>query len=228
LHERFPDASATCYERVRVMDSGSGIDEQTRRRIFEPFFTTKGHGKGTGLGLAVVYGIIKSHHGFIDVESEVGKGTTFSLYFPLPGVQMENAAERTDGEEDAVAGGQETVLVVEDEDMLRDLLSGLLRAKGYTVLAAADGEEAVRSYEQHWKEIAVVVTDMGLPRISGAAAFAEMRMINPSARIILASGYIEPQIKAGLLSDGARTFIQKPYVPAEVLRTIRTIIDEKA
>jgi len=227
LRDRFPDASADCYERVRVGDTGCGMDEQTRSRIFEPFFTTKSHGKGTGLGLAVVYGIIKSHHGFIDVESELGKGTSFSLFFPLPGAQMENQVDGAAGAKDDVPGGSETVLVVEDEEMLRDLLSGLLRAKGYTVLTAADGQEAVKTYDEHWREIAVIVTDMGLPRKGGADASAEMRKINPSARIIMASGYVEPQVKTGLMSDGARAFIQKPYVPAEVLRIVRTVIDEK-
>jgi CheY-like chemotaxis protein len=227
LRERSPDASSACYERVRVADTGSGMDEQTRQRIFEPFFTTKAHGKGTGLGLAVVYGIIKSHHGFIEVESELGKGTTFSLFFPLPGVQAESLAEKTTRQEDAVAGGHETVLIVEDEEMLRELLSSLLAAKGYTVLVAGDGQEAVHLYKQHWKEIAAVITDMGLPRLSGADAFVQMRRINPSARVVMASGYVEPQVKSGLLAEGARGFVQKPYVPAEVLQIIRTTIDEK-
>jgi PAS domain S-box-containing protein len=228
LRERFPDSLAASYERVRVADTGTGMDEQTRLRIFEPFFTTKAHGKGTGLGLAVVYGIINSHHGYIDVESEFGKGTTFSLFFPLPEAPAESAVEGTAREEDAGAGGNETILLVEDEEMLRELLTGLLKAKGYTVLAAADGEEAVRIYEKQCKDIDLVVTDMGLPRLSGADAFAEMRKINPSARVILASGYVEPQIKSTLIADGARAFIQKPYVPAEVLQVVRTTIDEKA
>ena len=154
LREHSFDAMSPYYLRVRVSDTGSGMDEQTRRRIFEPFFTTKAHGKGTGLGLAVVYGIIKSHHGFIDLKSEVGKGTTFSLYFPVPTAQTEARPEMSAAHEDSITGGHETLLVVEDEDMLRELLFSMLKAKGYKVLVASDGEEAVGMYEQHWREIA--------------------------------------------------------------------------
>jgi CheY-like chemotaxis protein len=112
--------------------------------------------------------------------------------------------------------------------MLRDLLCSLLKAKGYTVLVAADGEQAVKIYGRHWQDIDLVVTDIGLPRLSGADAFAEMRKINASARVVLASGYIEPYIKSALMANGARAFLQKPYVPAEVLHIVRSTIDEEA
>jgi PAS domain S-box-containing protein len=208
------------YACVSVIDSGSGMDEATRHRIFEPFFTTKDLGKGTGLGLSVVYGIMESHNGFVDVESTPGKGTCFHLYFPIsPGATSQE--EVPAGTKKVPIGGTETLLVVEDEEMLSDLLRLTLEAAGYTVLTASNGEEGIKVYKSHAETIALVITDIGLPRMSGRDVFLRIRAIRPTARVIIASGYIEPDTKTELLGLGAIGFLQKPYLPLEIARSVR-------
>ncbi len=227
VRQRFPKAQADEYVKLTVTDTGTGMDEATLQKIFEPFFTTKGPGKGTGLGLAVVYGIIESHNGFVDVSSAVGKGTTFTLY--LPG--MIEAMRRTEGDHQLsqeIAGGTETVLLIEDEEMLREFLKAILMSKGYTVLTASDGEEGVRQYQEHHETIAAVISDLGLPKLAGEEVFRRIRSLNPNVRIILVSGYIDPETKASLEADGARYFIPKPYAVNEILLTLRHVLDEKA
>ncbi|MGH2567661.1 MAG: PAS domain S-box protein, partial [Bacteroidota bacterium] len=155
IRQRIPKAVEDSYIVLRVSDAGTGIDEGTLNRIFEPFFTTKRRGAGTGLGLAVVYGIVDSHRGFIDVASEVGRGTTFSLFFPYPLMNIQQTEQRSTARDD-IRGGTETILVVEDEGMLLDLLQSTLQGKGYHVLAAHDGVEAVDLFKQHRHDIAVV------------------------------------------------------------------------
>jgi two-component system, cell cycle sensor histidine kinase and response regulator CckA len=225
LLERFPAAHEKRYICITVSDTGTGMDETTRNRIFDPFFTTKEKGKGTGLGLSVVYGVVQTHHGFVDVESEVGNGTTFRLYLP---VQKESvAAIETGKAEEQVHGGTETLLVVEDEDLLLDMVTILLEAYGYSVLTAKDGIEAVNVYDQHAQEIALVISDMGLPKLSGDGEFKKLKEINPAVKMILASGYFEPETKATLESAGAIGFLQKPYIIEEVLTKIRKALDGK-
>lgn len=227
LRERFSDAQEEKYVCISVADTGTGMDEATRSRIFEPFFTTKKLGRGTGLGLAVMYGVVKSHRGFIDVESEVGRGTTFNLYFPIQprGIESFETQKKEYGE---VAGGTETLLVVEDEEMLLELEKTLFGGKGYRVLTARDGVEAIEVYSNHKDEIALVLTDMGLPKLGGWEAFQKMKEINPQVKVILASGYLDPNLKSEMLKAGAIDFVQKPYVPHELLRRIREMIDKLA
>jgi CheY-like chemotaxis protein len=193
-----------------------------RSRVFEPFFTTKPAGKGTGLGLAVAYGIVKNHRGFIDVESEPGKGSAFHVY-----IQASTAAPSAGSisDERPITGGTETILVVEDEKALRDLLAELLEGSGYRVLKAADGIEGLAVYREYRKEIGVVLTDMGLPRMSGQDLFARIRELDPAAPIVLASGYLEPGLRSHLSSAGAKAFIQKPYQARDILRIIREVLD---
>jgi nitrogen-specific signal transduction histidine kinase/CheY-like chemotaxis protein len=211
---------------VTVADDGSGMDEATQRRIFEPFFTTKESGKGTGLGLAVVYGIMESHHGFITVDSVSGRGTAFHLFFPVPATHIveQQAAVTMEGK---TQGGTETLLVVEDEEMLCELLRNILEAAGYTVLSASDGEQAVSMYESLADDIALVITDIGLPRMSGHEVFRRLRAMRPQARVIIATGYIEPDAKSNLLALGAKHILQKPYLPEEVLRSVRDALTSK-
>jgi len=225
LYRAFPDADQEKYLCITVADTGMGMDEATRRRLFEPFFTTKPTGKGTGLGLAVVHGIMKSHQGHIQVDSAPGKGTAFHLYFPMPeheaGIQqMESSVESQPD------GGKETVLFVEDEIELRDMVTTLLESKGYHVLSATDGEQAIRLYETRGSEIALVISDMGLPRIGGEEVFRKMKTIRPGVKVILVSGYLEPERKTDLLKQGARGFVQKPYVPSELFKIIREALAE--
>ena len=222
LRKRFKEAVAPSYVRISVIDNGTGMTDLIRSRVFEPFFTTKPAGKGTGLGLAVAYGIVKNHRGFIDVESEPGKGSVFHVY-----VQASTAAPSAGSisDERPITGGTETILVVEDEKALRDLLAELLEGSGYRVLKAADGIEGLAVYRQYRREIGVVLTDMGLPRMSGQDLFARIRELDPAAPIVLASGYLEPSLRSHLSSAGAKAFIQKPYQTRDILRIIREVLD---
>ncbi|HUI63691.1 MAG TPA: PAS domain S-box protein [Bacteroidota bacterium] len=211
------------YVRLSVADSGTGMDEVTQRRIFEPFFTTKEPGKGTGLGLSVVYGIMESHRGFITVESAPGRGTTFYLHFPVPATYV--AAEQKSLErKGAGARGTETLLIVEDEQMLSELLKSSLEALGYTVIVAFDGEQALSIYETLGEDIALVISDLGLPRMSGRDLFLKIRALRPAARVIIATGYLDPDAKAELLGLGAASFLQKPYLPDDVARSVREVL----
>ena len=220
MRKMFPDVREKEFLCVTVEDTGTGMDETTRRRLFEPFFTTKPTGKGTGLGLAVVHGIMESHQGHIRVDSELGRGTSFRLYFPVPdlGPDARKAAEKKESE---TIGGKETILFIEDEAELRDLVRTLLESKGYRILTASDGEEALQVYESHRRDIALVISDMGLPKMGGDEVFRRMKIIEPDVKMILASGYLEPDRKADLIKTGALGFVQKPYLPADFLGIIR-------
>ena len=224
--ERFPAASEEEYLCLIVSDTGKGMDEATCLRVFDPFFTTKEKGKGTGLGLSVVYGIVQAHHGFIDFKSKVGFGTTFQLFFPVA-IVKEQAIDIKQLTQSFEIGGTETILFVEDEDLLIQMVSFLLESKGYTVLCAHNGLEAVNLFQSHNKEIALVITDMGLPVMTGMDEFKKIKEIDPSVKVIFASGYFEPNIRSELLKDGAKGFIQKPYDPDDILRLIRQVLDQK-
>jgi CheY-like chemotaxis protein len=222
VQERFAHAGQSGYAVLRVTDTGMGIPADIQRRIFDPFFTTKGIGKGTGLGLSIVHGIVKGHQGHIDVESEPGRGTTFSIYLPL--VAHEAAVGRDEPSTPA-AGRGETLLIVEDEEILRVLMRDMLTRAGYVVLEAKDGEEGVRVYAEKRERIALVISDMGLPRMSGEQVFREVREMNPGAKVVFSSGYIREEKKQELLDAGAREFIHKPYRVDEMLSGIRRVLD---
>ncbi len=226
ISTRFPEAADKEYVFVKVSDTGTGMSEEVKSKIFEPFFTTKEPGKGTGLGLALVYSIIQSHHGMIEVESEPNKGTTFSMYFPVDEHKVPNGHNGTAKLAD-IPGGSETILVIEDEEMLSDLIMTILVSKGYRVLSAADGEEGVAVFKKYQNEISVTVTDFGLPKIAGDEVIKKIKLISPIAKIILSSGYIDADSKEDLIKAGAIRFILKPYKPAEVLQTVRGVIDGK-
>jgi signal transduction histidine kinase/CheY-like chemotaxis protein len=208
---------------LAVTDTGTGMDEATKARIFEPFFTTKEPGKGTGLGLAMVYGIVKQSGGFIWVDTAPGKGTTFRLYLP----PVQDVASTTAAAAPALpaARGNETVLVVEDETPVRELAERCLRAQGYRVLAAADGPEALLLAEQHRGSIDLLLTDVVMPHLSGKQ-LADLLLTNrPATRVLYMSGY--PQDSVGshrALLDGAE-LLQKPFLPEELARRVRTVLD---
>lgn len=225
LRGQFVKAAFAEYVLVEVSDTGSGMDETTRQHIFEPFFTTKELGKGTGLGLAVVFGIMESHEGFIDVRSEIGHGTTFSLYFPVKSPRADGLDVRKEAQED-VAGGTETLLVVEDEEMVRQYLQSILTGKGYRVLVGASGEQAVEVYGAHRKDIALVISDYGLPEFSGHDLLKTLRVMNPTVKFILTSGYVDPGERSQILKDGAKSILQKPYDTNTLLKTIRDVLDK--
>lgn len=223
LVTKFPGAESDRYVRVSVADSGTGMDKETKARAFDPFFTTKEKGKGTGLGLSVVYGIVQNHHGFVDVESAVNQGSTFSLFLPAP--THVGILEGARGRGGTIPGGSETILIVEDEPLLQDLMRSRLEAKGYRVLVADDGLRAVELYSHHKKEIALVFTDMGLPKLTGYDEFKKLKEINPTVRVVIAGGFLEPELKAEMLRQGAKAFIQKPYDPEDILAVIREVLD---
>jgi two-component system cell cycle sensor histidine kinase/response regulator CckA len=221
---QFPRAVEMEYVRVDVSDTGVGMDDETKQRIFEPFFTTKGPGKGTGLGLSLVYSIVESHHGMIWVESAPGKGTTFSFYLPVEDRHVEASGPAADLLIE-IPGGSETVLLVEDEELLTEMVTEILAAKGYTVLSASDGEAGVALFSTRRREISVVLSDLGLPKLGGEEVFRRIRAIDPKARVIMASGFVAPEVRAELLIKGVKRLVQKPYQPSEVLLAIRTVLD---
>ncbi len=227
LRERFPEAHDHLYACLRVSDTGTGMSPDVLSRMFEPFFTTKEIGKGTGLGLAVVYGVTKSHKGFVDVTSNVDNGTSFTLYFPIRRAEEEMELGLA-GEFDGQQKSKETILVVEDEEMLLELVTGLLQGQGYVVLTAVNGEEALDIYRKRNAEIGLVLTDLGLPKIDGWEAFQRMKEINPAVKVIFASGYIDPTLRSNLMGAGAKGLVQKPYMPEEILNRVRELINSSA
>jgi CheY-like chemotaxis protein len=222
LTEMFSGVTAENYACIRVRDTGMGMSRQVKSHIFEPFFSTKERGKGTGLGLSVVYGVVNNHRGFVQVESEPGAGTSFIIYLPVKHV----AAEQIGG--DRMGGPRQdipqTILLVEDEEMLRELGVSILESEGFHVLAAKDGIEAVALFELHSDEIGLVVCDLGLPRMGGREAFLKMKETRPNVRAIVASGYLEPAIRSEMLKAGVIDTIQKPYDFNDLLAKIRSVI----
>jgi CheY-like chemotaxis protein len=225
MRTEYPDARDVPYAAISVKDTGIGMDEQTRARVFEPFFSTKEHGKGSGLGLAVVYGIVQGHGGYVEVKSAPGEGATFTLYFPTA---EPPARDRTTQSGRAILDvrGTETILFIEDEEMLREVITTALKDKGYTVLTANDGIEAVEVFMKHQHEITLVLSDLGLPRLGGWEACVTMREINAKVRIVVASGFIEPTLREEIAKAGGGV-VQKPYEPSEVLQTIREMLNRQ-
>jgi CheY-like chemotaxis protein len=220
-----PEAHAGSFVCLRVADTGSGMDAYTMTRIFEPFFTTKEVGKGTGLGLATVYGIMKQHDGWIDVSSEPGKGATFSAFFPATGESAEakpiDAAPSLE-----LRGGQETILIVEDEPVLRDMAHVILEECGYNILEAASGREALGVWERHGESIDLVVTDMVMPEgISGMDLAQRLLSANPKLKIIFASGYSMEDVDTAFVRKGCATFLQKPYTHVTLAKAVRDCLD---
>ncbi|NPU83666.1 MAG: PAS domain S-box protein [Syntrophaceae bacterium] len=208
------------YVKITVADTGSGMDEKTRERIFDPFFTTKSMGRGTGLGLATVYGIIKGHGGMIHVESEPGQGTTFMLY--IPASEEEVVKEKT--ETGAVRGGRETILLADDEAIVLDVTRDLLESLGYHVYVAGGGQEAVAAYMEKKDEIDLVILDMIMPGMSGGETFDRLREVNPEVRILLSSGYSINGQAQDILDRGCNGFLQKPFHLEQLSGKVREIL----
>lgn len=209
------------YVRVTVSDTGIGMDKDTQERIFEPFFTTKAFGRGTGLGLASAYGIIKNHNGIINVYSEKGHGTTFKIYLPASDKQV--IAEKLRPAE--VQGGSETILLVDDEEMVADIGKDLLEKLGYTVLVASGGTEAIKLYRRHRDQVGLVILDMIMPDMSGGETFSRLRAIKPNAKILLSSGYSLDGRASAIMQQGCNGFIQKPFNLKKISHKIREILD---
>jgi len=215
------------YLKLSVTDTGVGMDERTKERIFEPFFTTKEMGRGMGLGLSSVYGIIKGHAGFIDVVSEKGKGTAFHIYLPVSDGRECPVVERH--AEEKLFRGSETILLVDDEEVVAAICRAMLEKLGYRVLAAFNGQEAVDRYRADQEQIDLVLMDIIMPGMGGDRAFDLLRAINPAVRVILATGYDSIDGKAvGMMERGCRGLIQKPFNVYALSRTIREVLDGTA
>jgi PAS domain S-box-containing protein len=211
------------YVLLSVTDTGCGMDQETLGKVFEPFFTTKDVGKGTGLGLATVYGLVNQHHGFIHVYSEVGKGTTFKIYLPLAGPSAAVVAEKSDG---PVPTGTETILVAEDNDMLLKLTKHFLEFAGYTVLTAVDGEEALRVFEEHGDHIDLGLLDVMMPKLSGRAVYERVRETRPDMPFLFASGYSMNALHTNFVLDEGLQLVQKPFRREDLLRKVREVLDK--
>ena len=209
---------------ISVRDTGAGMFPETIKRIFEPFFTTKGKDKGTGLGLAMVFNIIKDHGGWIDVSSDVGIGTVFQIYLPAE-TQIPNTGNQETLKQDALPHGKETVLFADDEDRLRALGKVFLERLGYNVILASDGREAVEIYKGRKNEIDILIMDMTMPHLTGRQMLQKILKINPTAKIILTSGYTDEGTAEELMHDGARDFLNKPFTIMPLAQIVRKVLD---
>jgi PAS domain S-box-containing protein len=210
-----------CYVKLTLTDTGIGIDKKTQERIFDPFFTTKEMGRGTGLGLASVYGIVKSHGGYIDVESEPASGTTFSIFLPASGKVIN---ERVESPKQIIKGSG-SILIVDDEEMVLNASAQMLKRLGYTVSKATGGKQAIESYKENKDQLDLVILDMIMPDISGSETFDKMKKINPDVKVLLSSGYSIEGQASEILSRGCSGFIQKPFGMKKLSETINEIID---
>jgi two-component system cell cycle sensor histidine kinase/response regulator CckA len=212
------------YVMLTVSDNGSGMDDATKEHIFEPFFTTKGVGEGTGLGLATVYGIVKQHNGSIEFYSELGYGTTFKIYLPV--VEKELSVQSEESEKDNLLSGNETILVVEDDGIVRDMAVQFLKYLRYNVLSAANGGMALIIAEQHKEEIHLMLTDVVMPGINGRQLVERLHREHPEMKVLYTSGYTRDIIaQHGILDEGIK-FIGKPYKLNALAKKVRNVLDE--
>jgi two-component system cell cycle sensor histidine kinase/response regulator CckA len=223
MKDRMYDPKPGSYVLLTVTDTGTGMDKETQERIFEPFFTTKEMGKRTGLGLASVYGIIKGHRGYIHVDSEKGRGTTFSIYLPA----SEKKPRKVVKTNERVIEGTGMVLLVDDEEIILKVGKDLLEALGYRVLTAKDGQEAIEVYKKNRDGIDIVLLDMVMPNVGGSDVYDRMKEINPDVKVLLSSGYSIDGQAAEILERGCNGFLQKPFNMQELSRKIREIVEEQ-
>jgi PAS domain S-box-containing protein len=219
--ENHPEAKKGLYVSLSITDTGTGMNEKIKQRIFEPFFTTKETGKGTGLGLAMVYGVVKNHKGYIDVHSEPGKGSIFKIYLPISndGIAKEMLINKN-----LQRGNNELILLVDDEKDVLSIGKTILERYDYRILTAGNGKEAIEVYKKHKDNIHLVIFDMIMPKMGGDELFLQLKEINPEVRTILASGYSKNGRAQSILDNGVMEFIQKPYQMQELLSTVRNVL----
>lgn len=204
-------------------DTGHGMDEEVIKRIFEPFFTTKGPGKGTGLGLPMVYGLVKKHDGYIECDSKPGEGTSFRIFFPAVTETLSDITDKNDDE--PIPGGSETILIIDDEALVRELAEHMLGKFGYKVLTAPGAETGIRIFRENKDGIHLVILDMIMPGIGGVKCLDEILKIKPDAKVIIASGYTAEGARNTVLTSGAKGFIDKPFNVKEMLVAVRKELD---
>jgi CheY-like chemotaxis protein len=210
------------YVMISVSDSGQGMDRETQARIFEPFFTTKEKNKGTGLGLSTVYGIIKQSGGYVFVQSELGRGTVFTIYFPRTDEPSE-AHGATPISHQAI-GGSETVLLVEDEDSVRQLVRETLESRGYHLLEAANGKDALALAAAYPDPIHLVITDVVMPGLSGHELAQQLLAARPTLKVLYLSGYAQEAFSTPAAAEAQKTFLQKPFTLQSLTRKVREIL----
>ncbi len=217
VRQAHPDLAPGRHLVLTVSDTGVGIPESVRHRIFDPFFTTKELGKGTGMGLAMAYGIVKNHGGAIDFASEVGRGTTFTLRFPFHEAAPAATPAAARG---APVRGQGRILLVDDEEVIRNMARAMLAHLGYEVSLASDGQEAVAHYAAHAGEIDLVILDMTMPRMNGRDCLREIRKVNPGVKAVISTGHDIEGESEEIPTEGVAGFLQKPYVMAQLAETV--------
>jgi CheY-like chemotaxis protein len=217
------------YVLLSVSDTGSGMDAATQARVFEPFFTTKEKGKGTGLGLSTVYGVVKQSGGYIDIQSELGVGTTFRIYLPCVETPVETAgsAAPAEGVKDSQQGA-ETILVVEDEEALRKLARNILAAYGYTVLEAEDGAHALEISKRFRGTIHLMLTDVIMPGLNGPGLAQQMIQERPELKVVYMSGYTGQVFNKDAVLNPGSIFVQKPFTREALAKKIRDALDGRA
>jgi CheY-like chemotaxis protein len=209
---------------LSVSDTGMGMDEATKQRIFEPFYTTKAPGMGTGLGLSTVYGVVKQHGGYIDVRSEPGSGSTFSIY--LPQVKLMESSEAA-APATPLSGGTETVLLAEDDNAVRKITKDVLEKFGYKVLEAEDGERAVNVFMENKDEIDLLLFDIAMPKKTGREAYDEIARVRPGVKALFTSGHVTEVVDREVVGAGLE-FISKPASPRQIIRKVREVLDKGA
>jgi CheY-like chemotaxis protein len=221
-----PTARVGRFVQLTVTDTGSGIAPEVLPRIFDPFFTTKEVGKGTGLGLATVFGIVQHHHGWIEIETAVGRGSSFRVY--LPPLEKPADQARTARPEPAPGGGSETVLLVEDEPAVASVAARALSRRGYNVIKAGSAAEAIRVWDEHFGKVDLLLTDLVMPGgVSGLKLAEELRQRSPALKVIYTSGYSSATVSGGHEFEAGRNFLPKPYPLDELTTIVRQRLDER-
>jgi nitrogen-specific signal transduction histidine kinase/CheY-like chemotaxis protein len=227
LKKKFPRISDDHFVALRITDDGCGMPEETLQHIFEPFYTTKERGKGTGLGLSIVHGIVKNHNGMVDVESADGSGTTFTLYFPATlVVEQPTSAEQVDPATVPGAGSSHSgmILVVDDEVTLRVMLKDILESEGYTIITANDGEDAKRQFERHKENIALILSDLGMPHCDGLQLLCHVKTIAPQVPFIICTGYSNPESQSEVEKSGVDGILLKPFKVEQILEIVQRFV----
>ena len=221
---RYPEMSPGEYVALTISDTGVGMERDVLDRIFEPFFSTKKTGEGTGLGLAMVFGIIKKHGGHITCRSEPGIGTTFKMYFPV--AKEENNDEDASKSGEQFAMGSETILLVDDEELICDLGKRILARHGYRVITASNGKEALRIYQKRKNEIKLVILDMIMPVMGGNECLSELLKIDPKTKVLISTGYFSNVAPTESIKTGTRGSVRKPFNIKDLLQSVRRALDE--
>ncbi len=220
----YPYAKPGQYMYISITDNGPGMDDDTRQHLFEPFFTTKKIGKGTGLGLATAFGIIKQHRGWINVYSRPGAGSTFRLYLPRSDEKI-NEGVCSSADQDT-PGGTETILLIDDEDVIRKLGKAILERKGYTVLLGCDGRDGLDVFCREQENIDLVILDLTMPHLSGLEVLQQINLVAPATKVIMSSGYTDQKRADKLRRLGAAGFVAKPYNIKQLAESVRQILDQ--